>query len=60
MNFAEMTAILIFYGIFYYIITTISNKISYKKIKKEVFSLEGQVYFWIEFSIRLYALASTF
>jgi len=47
MNFWEIVAILIFYGILYYGITTFSNKISHKTIGKDVFQLENQVFFWI-------------
>ena len=47
MTFWEIVAILIFYGIFYYGITTFSNKISRKAIGTDVFQLENQVFFWI-------------
>jgi len=46
-GFPEAIAALILYGIFYFFITNISNSISYKKIGKEIFSFENQIFFWI-------------
>jgi hypothetical protein len=45
----EFIAAMILYGIFYYVVTTFTNRISIKKIKKEVFSLYNQIFFLIGF-----------
>jgi len=45
----EKIAALILYGIVYYLITSFSNKISLKKIKKEVFNFSNQIFFLIGF-----------
>jgi glucan phosphoethanolaminetransferase (alkaline phosphatase superfamily) len=47
-GFAEIIAAIILYGIFYYILVTFFNTLSYKKLKMNVFEPGYQVFFGIE------------